>query len=246
MSHSKVYKLIIAGDGGIGKTTYVKTFCENKYIDQLMTIGVDLLTKKVKVNGIEEILQIWDLSGQDQFRFLLETFVRGCSAAILAFDCSRVASFSNLDNWLKLIHSLEPNAAIILIATKLDKGYHPALKPEMALEYVKAHNLIGFIETSSKASKNILIPFRRIVENLNRLGRGEGEIIFDGYVDEAPEMVGFPSPPAAPPKEEVKSTISTPPDGSSCPLCHAPLTPSQIKLHQAGRKVLCHKCLQVI
>ena len=161
----RVLKLVIIGDGGVGKTTLTKVFCENTYVDQIMTIGIDIHTKESVVNGQKTTLQIWDISGQSQFKFLLSDFIRSANGVVLAFECARKETFLNLDEWIELIRTYEPNVPIFLIATKLDEGYDPALSKETIMEFIKRKNLIGFEETSAKARTNIEVPWKRLIEH---------------------------------------------------------------------------------
>jgi small GTP-binding protein len=61
-----VIKLSLLGDGGVGKTSIVYRFIENRFSrDFKSTLGVNLLKKKVKIGDKEVSVQIWDLGGQE-------------------------------------------------------------------------------------------------------------------------------------------------------------------------------------
>ncbi|NVM53171.1 MAG: winged helix-turn-helix transcriptional regulator [Candidatus Helarchaeota archaeon] len=181
-----VFKIIICGDGGIGKTALSTCFCKQIYHDHDMTVGIDIHIKKVLVNDALEILQIWDLSGQKQFEFLLPDFFRGGHGVILGFDVSRRESFLNLNKWLKII----PQVPIYLIATKTDKGYHPLLNRTIIQDFVKKYNLVGFTETSAKENLNVDVPFIRLIEFIQGLEPGSIPITFTSNV-ERPKSIGF-------------------------------------------------------
>ena len=121
LNSKRVIKIIVAGNGGIGKTSLMKTFCYKKYSeDEKLTVGTEIFIKKFKLNGEVEILQIWDLGGQLQFRFFMEGLVCGAHGAILGFDIKRRNSFIDLKEWLSLLRTADPNLPIVLVATKLD------------------------------------------------------------------------------------------------------------------------------
>ncbi|MFX1298398.1 MAG: winged helix-turn-helix transcriptional regulator, partial [Promethearchaeota archaeon] len=155
-----VMKIILCGDGRIGKTTLATVFCKQIYKDHEITVAVDLHIKKIWVDGELQVLQIWDLSGQEHFRFLLPQFFRGVHGVILGFDISRPSSFRNLQNWLKII----PEVPILLIATKADLGYHSTLDRTDVLEFVAQHNFVDFEEVSAKENFNVETPFKRLFE----------------------------------------------------------------------------------
>ncbi len=166
----KVFKIIVAGDGGIGKTTLLKRFCYHEYCDeQKLTVGTDVFMKKFQVNvnsNGENYLQLWDMGGQEHFRFLLGGLIKGAQGAILAFDIRRRKSFIDLKEWLGLLRRSEPNMPIILVATKKDLGYHPTLRPSMAEKFANDNGLFDFIEVSSKEEISIETPFKLLVEQI--------------------------------------------------------------------------------
>ena len=69
------FKVILAGDGGVGKTTLVNRYIEDKFeLDTKMTVGVNILNKNVVIGDeINCALQIWDFGGQERFRFFLDS-----------------------------------------------------------------------------------------------------------------------------------------------------------------------------
>lgn len=159
-------KIIVAGDGGIGKTTHMHVFLGDSYSDHRLTVGVDFHIKKVSINGALRILQIWDLGGQDQFRFLLPSFLKEAQGFVLGFDVFQHKTFVNLTGWVNLLRETWPNAPIFLVGYKIDKGYHPVLNRKRALEFIDRFNLAGYAEVSSKLNQNVELPFKMLIESL--------------------------------------------------------------------------------
>ncbi len=76
--YDATFKIIIFGDAGCGTTTLIQRFLTNLFVsDQTMTIGVDFEVKSLTVDGYKVKLQVWDFGGEERFRFLLSTYVRG-------------------------------------------------------------------------------------------------------------------------------------------------------------------------
>ncbi|MFX0184962.1 MAG: Rab family GTPase [Candidatus Hodarchaeota archaeon] len=101
-----LYKLCFCGDGGVGKTSII-----NRYIGQgfqtnyRVTIGCQIVTHNLTIDGQILKFQFWDLSGQHRFEFIRSTFYRGSHAAILVFDLTRPLSLYNLHKWKEEILS---------------------------------------------------------------------------------------------------------------------------------------------
>ncbi len=63
------YKVVVAGNGNVGKTSLIRRWCEGKFeTSRVMTIGVDFQSKLVQLPEGEVKLSIWDMAGQERFR----------------------------------------------------------------------------------------------------------------------------------------------------------------------------------
>lgn len=163
----EVIKVIIAGDGGIGKTTLMKKVCFNQYdVHQKLTVGSDFFLRQVRVADNVFHLQVWDFGGQEQFRFFLDSFVGGAQGAILGFEVFRMATYLNLEGWIKLLRSVEPHMPIILVGLKLDLQYASEMGQSQVREFIKKHKLQDYVEVSSKEETNTELPFLRLVQQI--------------------------------------------------------------------------------
>ncbi len=152
-------KIVIGGAGGVGKTTYLHRFIHNRFIaDTTLTIGISFLTKNIQRNGQSMVLTLWDLGGQERFRFLQHTYVRGAQAGIVFFDMSCLTSTYQIKEWVDLFrNNNSTDIPIILGGTKLDcvsSGELDSIK-EIAMEYVANLGLTCFIPTSAATGTNI-------------------------------------------------------------------------------------------
>ena len=95
-----VFKIVLIGPGAVGKTSLLQRFVHNKFSEGYsLTIGVDFLSKEVKVEpGESARLTIWDVGGQERFRFMRSRFYDGASGALLVFDLSRAQTYKEIKN----------------------------------------------------------------------------------------------------------------------------------------------------
>jgi len=171
MSSQILFKVCIFGDGGVGKTTLVKRFLTGLFKeDYKMTIGLDFHIKKLNVDGKSITLQIWDFAGEDRFRFLLPTYLRGAAGGIFMYDITRYSSIKNVEEWLEVyeegIKGQEKEMPIILAGGKLDLEGSRAVERAEAIKLAEAHNFSGFVENSAKTGQNVEETFSMLAKLL--------------------------------------------------------------------------------
>uniref|UniRef100_T1H0W2 Uncharacterized protein n=1 Tax=Megaselia scalaris TaxID=36166 RepID=T1H0W2_MEGSC len=93
-------KVVILGDGGVGKSCLMNRFVSNRYDENSFhTIGVEFMNKDLEVEGEKYTLQIWDTAGQERFRALRTPFYRGSDICLLCFALNDSSSFRTLGQW---------------------------------------------------------------------------------------------------------------------------------------------------
>ncbi|MFX1398878.1 MAG: Rab family GTPase [Promethearchaeota archaeon] len=119
---TKTIKIAIAGEGGVGKTSFLNRVI-NDFFDEKseLTKGIEFFNKKIhiSVHGEDYDLIFWDFGGQDRFRELLADFVDGSSAAIFLFDLTRFNTLDKLEEWLEILTD-KNNIPILILGSKLD------------------------------------------------------------------------------------------------------------------------------
>ncbi len=160
---SWIFKLVVAGQGGVGKTALVQRFCTNTFVtDHKMTIGAAFSIKDITFdNGVSIKLQIWDFAGETRFRFLLGDYCRGASGALIAFDVTDYETFTALPEWITIIRKEAPNVPILLVGTKYDLPNHQ-VPYEIAAQYAQDAACIGAAYVSSKSAVNVEDAFMSI------------------------------------------------------------------------------------
>jgi len=148
-----VYKVVVAGDGNVGKTSLVRRYCEGKFDEsRVTTLGVDFQTKLVTLDKTVIKLSIWDVAGQDRFLSFRDTFYRGAHAVALVYDVTSPASFFNLAHWHDEIQSAVPLVPMVVIGNKLD--LFAVIPPEEARGWAKSQNM-PFLLTSAATGDNV-------------------------------------------------------------------------------------------
>jgi small GTP-binding protein len=129
-----VLKVVIAGDGNVGKTSLIRRYCEGKFEQsRVATIGVDFQTKVVDLPSGKVKLSIWDMAGQDRFQVMREGFYRGCRAAALVYDLTELESLARIKRWRDELVGVVPDVPMILVANKRDLAPDGSLAPGEAM-----------------------------------------------------------------------------------------------------------------
>ncbi|GHP10512.1 hypothetical protein PPROV_000924300 [Pycnococcus provasolii] len=108
-------KVIVVGNGQIGKTSMTKRFCKGAYSDEYKkTIGVDFLEKTHYVADLGDDVRflVWDTAGQEEFDTITRTYYRGAGACVLVFSTTDRASFDAVPTWVRKVKEECGNIAI--------------------------------------------------------------------------------------------------------------------------------------
>ena len=121
MSSVPVLKVVVAGNGNVGKTSLIRRFCEGKFeAARVATIGVDFQTQTVDLDGKTVKLSIWDMAGQDRFQVIRAGFYRGSRAAALVYDVTAPESLESLVRWRDEILGAVDDQPFVVIGNKID------------------------------------------------------------------------------------------------------------------------------
>ncbi|MBD3255084.1 MAG: GTP-binding protein [Candidatus Lokiarchaeota archaeon] len=168
VSRRLLFKTIVVGDGGVGKSTLIQRLITGKYIAQKITIGTDLATYDVSIDEETKIkLQIWDFAGEKRFRFFLPNYCRGALGCLLCYDITRFQSFKNLNEWYSIVTEHASDPVFILVGCKADLADEKrAVDYEQGREYKEEKNMFKFFESSSKTGENIKSIFEILTKGI--------------------------------------------------------------------------------
>jgi small GTP-binding protein len=168
VSKHYLFKILIAGDGAVGKTSLLRRYVEGKFEDGTsMTVGVDFFLKQVDFNNdIKCALQLWDLGGQERFRFLMENYVMGARGAMLLIDLTRMAKINSILQWVNIVRMHDINLPLLLVGTKIDLEEAIVVDDENILNIKNTFNMFNYIKTSAKTGYNIDQAFEIITKKL--------------------------------------------------------------------------------
>ena len=179
MSYHKydyLFKILIIGESGVGKTCLLLRFTEDSFTTTfLTTIGIDFKIKIINLENKLIKLQIWDTAGQERFRTITKTYYKGAHGIILTYDVTDQDSFKNIRNWIKQIEAnAQGNVKRVLVGNKCDKPDRVVTEEEgkkLADDYS-----MSFFETSAKTNKNVTEVFYHLTKEILKANEGNKEL----------------------------------------------------------------------
>ena len=165
-----LYKILLLGDGAVGKTSTILKYVENKIPESYSaTMGVDIMNTEVKTTGgIIVSLNIWDIAGQSHFKPIRNKFYSGAQAAIVIFDVTRPETFLHTKEWISEVNSeLKEDIPMILVGNKIDLQENKKISlTDMVFEKERHPSIFAAFETSAITGEGISIVFHKIAEKL--------------------------------------------------------------------------------
>ena len=163
----EIIKIIVDGDGGVGKTTMLKRLTEGQFDPGTpITIGLDFFVKEYYLFDQKVYAQFWDFVGASRFDILRPTCYGGASSMVLVCDLTRIMTTTEerINYFLDVANSASLNSQkIILVGSKTDLYYERSVNPEYLAVYREKYNFHQVIEVSARSNNNLELLFESAV-----------------------------------------------------------------------------------
>ncbi|KAL0021558.1 hypothetical protein WJX77_008815 [Trebouxia sp. C0004] len=164
------YKLVILGDGAVGKTSLSLRFSEDKFSKSYkQTIGVDFFLKQLTLPGDKRVaVQLWDIGGQTIASRMVSNYIYGAQAILLTYDITNFQSFRDLEDWMSVVQKVYTQADmpyLAILANKADLTHMRTVRPAQHTEFADLHKMHSFF-VSAKTGDNVATAFYRIVADI--------------------------------------------------------------------------------
>mmetsp|Transcript_49027 Transcript_49027/g.158859 ORF Transcript_49027/g.158859 Transcript_49027/m.158859 type:complete len:213 (+) Transcript_49027:62-700(+) len=190
MSVPPTFKLVLVGDGGVGKTTFVKRHqtgeFEKKYV---ATLGVEVHPLRFHTNRGELVFNVWDTAGQEKFGGLRDGYYIQGQCAIMMFDVTSRITYKNVPNWHRDLVRVCDNIPIVLVGNKVDVKERKVKAKQITFHRKKN---LQYYDISAKSNYNFEKPFLWLARKLC------GD----------PQLVFVESPALAPPEIQIDQQVA--------------------------------------
>jgi Ras-related protein Rab-28 len=191
------YKVIVLGDGAVGKTSLIMRFCEDSFQQSYkQTIGLDFFIKRIVLPGnVHVTLQLWDIGGQQLGGRMLANYIYGSHGVILVYDVTNMESFKNLEDWYDLVKTTfkdkERMPYVAMIGNKMDLNHLRVVKSEKHSLFAVENGMSGFF-VSAKTGDKVNPMFVKVAADLAGMQLTKAELEVSDNVVQA-QIVNHPN-----------------------------------------------------
>ncbi|KAL9656421.1 hypothetical protein ABK040_005186 [Willaertia magna] len=167
MDNDFLFKVIIVGDSGVGKSNLISRYTQNKFNrDSKTTIGVEFGTKTIKHDNINICGQFWDTAGQERFRAVTTTYYRNVNGSVIVYDITNKESFENLEKWYNEVKTQgDSECFCIFVGNKCDLKDMRQVETDTGKEFAEKHG-VPFMETSAADNTNVEEAFNFMLKEI--------------------------------------------------------------------------------
>ncbi|ORX99989.1 ras GTPase [Basidiobolus meristosporus CBS 931.73] len=174
----QTYKVVVLGDGGVGKTTLTLQMVSNHFLETYDPTIENSYQKQTVIDNTPCMLEILDTAGQEEYTILRDQWIRGGEAYLLVYS---ITSKSTLEcgieyfSQIKRVREDMERIPLILIGNKSDKTSERQVSREEG--YEAALNMkCRFLETSAKTGLNVEEAFHELVRMIRASKESQDEL----------------------------------------------------------------------
>jgi len=187
------FKLVLIGDGGTGKTTFVKRHLTGEFEKRyIATFGAEVRALSFHTDHGEVKFDVWDTAGQEKLGGLRDGYYINAQSGIIMFDVTSRITYKNVPNWHRDLVRVAGNIPIVLCGNKVDVKERKV--KAKSITFHRKKNL-QYYDLSAKSNYNFEKPFLWITKQLT----GVSDLVFT----KAPAL----APPTAVVTEETKAQL---------------------------------------
>ena len=169
VSEFKEVKIILLGDSGVGKTSIINRYINNRFNpDMVSSLGSTSNEKIIIKDDIKYKLIIWDTSGQEVYHSLTNLFIKGSNIVILVYSIDSLASFQGLNYWYKSVEEKidGDNYILAVIGSKSDLINEEVVSEDEGKKYAEEKKAFFKLVSSKDDAKGINNLFESLLNEL--------------------------------------------------------------------------------
>ncbi|KAI9765368.1 MAG: Ras GTPase ras2 [Geoglossum simile] len=170
----QLHKLVILGDGGVGKTALVIQLCLNHFVETYDPTIEDSYRKQVLIDGASCMLEVLDTAGQEEYTALRDQWIRDGDAFALVYSIASASTFARIRGFHNRIMRVKESGPsrvsqpppVCLVGNKSDKVTEREVSSTQGFELALELGVDYFVESSAKNCINVEKAFYDLVRAL--------------------------------------------------------------------------------
>ncbi|KAI8589317.1 small G-protein Ras2 [Geranomyces variabilis] len=168
-----LYRLVVLGDGGVGKTALTIQLCLNHFLETYDPTIEDSYRKQVVIDDQPCILEVLDTAGQEEYTALRDQWIRDGEGFILVYSITSRSTFERVERFKQQIHRVKDTDTVplMLIGNKCDKVAEREVSKEEGQQMARRLHC-DFLESSAKTCLNVDKAFFQVVRKIRETKTG--------------------------------------------------------------------------
>jgi GTPase KRas protein len=169
MATSKLYKIVLMGVGGVGKSCLTLQFFSGTFVDDYDPTLMDCYRKQMTIDGEECILDIFDTAGQDDFIAVRDQYMRSGDGFMFVYSIILEESFNEAITFHGHVLRLKEldSVPFLIVGNKCDLENQRRVSQERAQQLAQDFNC-PWIEVSAKTRHNVPQAFELMVREIRK------------------------------------------------------------------------------
>ena len=155
-------KVVLLGEGTVGKTSLAYRLIEDKYVVKDRTHGMNVWSLALPLPPdatMDREALLWDLAGQEDYRLIHRLFLDETALALLLINPQKDDPFAEAGDWLNALdtadinHEARREAPRLLIFSQIDVGGMKIGNAKIE-RFIQEHSFAGWLATSAKTGES--------------------------------------------------------------------------------------------
>ncbi|XP_043194368.1 GTP-binding protein Rit1-like [Amphibalanus amphitrite] len=172
----RVYKVVVLGEGGVGKSALVLQFVSHNFIEYHDPTIEDAYQQQAVIDGEPALLDILDTAGQVEFTAMKEQYMRCGEGFIICYSICDRRSFEQVAEYRRLLSRVRAadDVPLVIVGCKLDLDSHRKVLTEEGRDLARQLNA-PFFETSAAYRRFVDDSFHALVRIIRKQERDKDE-----------------------------------------------------------------------
>jgi Ras-related protein Rab-21 len=169
MSEDNIVKIVILGEGRVGKTSILSKYFNKKFdSSQKSTVNPSYFEKSVTHNGKIFKLNFWDTAGQEQFNAISHIYYQNAKGALLVYDVTIFETFQKVKSWVNTLQEVVgKNITFLIAGNKFDLSDKNTLDKNISeINAYCSQMSCKHMYTSAKTGFNLEEAFESLIKDV--------------------------------------------------------------------------------